>query len=304
MPPRPNWWPPPGRLARQALRPGGYLLAFGSPRTFHRLACAIEDAGLAIKDCLCWLYGQGFPKHPSLLKPAWEPVIVARAPGRGPGLRTHACRFPIAALGPGERRTSPGTGQAGYSGGFRRGWEYQGPRHPESVRYHAAGRWPANVCLDEAAAALLDAQAGEREPGHLPGQRNTSGYAPSLIQGPTPHGPVRLDGGGASRFFYVPKASRRERDAGLGGERNPHPTVKPLALMRWLVRLVAAPGALICDPFAGSGTTAIAALQEGCRCLAVENDPRSVEIACQRIAWWGRQPALPLAGVADEEEAP
>lgn len=116
------------------------------------------------------------------------------------------------------------------------------------------------------------------------------------------------DRGGASRFFYCAKASRSERDAGLDDlplmsvhppepngrvwdipgshstpRRNVHPTVKPLALMRYLCRLVTPPGGLILDPFAGSGSTGVAAIQEGFRFVGVEREPEYVEIANRRI---------------------
>jgi site-specific DNA-methyltransferase (adenine-specific) len=105
--------------------------------------------------------------------------------------------------------------------------------------------------------------------------------------------------GGASRFFYCAKTSRRERELGLdnlppqapqGNIRNTIPTVKPLALMRWLVRLVGGqPGSIILDPFAGSGTTLAAALLEGFRAIGVEREPEYVAIASARIAYWEKQ---------------
>lgn len=91
------------------------------------------------------------------------------------------------------------------------------------------------------------------------------------------------DVGGASRFFYTAKASAAERE-GASGSRNPHPTVKPLALMRWLCRLVTPPRGLVLDPFCGSGTTGQAALLEGFRVVLVEQDADMVEFARRRIA--------------------
>jgi DNA modification methylase len=81
--------------ALRGVQPGGYLLAFGGTRTYHRLAVAIEDAGFQIQDCLSWLYGSGFPKHKSKLKPAWEPIIMARKPApKATLLNIDACRIP------------------------------------------------------------------------------------------------------------------------------------------------------------------------------------------------------------------
>jgi site-specific DNA-methyltransferase (adenine-specific) len=142
------------------------------------------------------------------------------------------------------------------------------------------------VLLDEEAAAMLDEQSGARGGGFgvrgsgpldgrtsfaLPGQGQVVGYG---------------DAGGASRFFYVAKPSRAERDAGLDGmppTKNHHPTVKPVALMRWLVRLVTPPGGVVLDPFTGSGTTGVAAVLEGFRFLGFEVSEQYAEIARRRI---------------------
>jgi site-specific DNA-methyltransferase (adenine-specific) len=90
--------------------------------------------------------------------------------------------------------------------------------------------------------------------------------------------PVVGDSGGASRFFYQAKPSTKERSLGLP-DRNTHPTVKSIALMRHLIRLIAAPGSLILDPFTGSGSTAVAAIEEGCRFVGIEQDPQHAETA-------------------------
>ncbi len=147
------------------------------------------------------------------------------------------------------------------------------------------GRWPANVALDEEAAAMLDEQTGDR-PSTLTGRaeagqrhdlprdnKSATGY-----HGGIPAGRVYADSGGASRFFYTAKASRRER-----GEGNTHPTVKPIALMRWLAKLVTPPGGVILDPFCGSGTTLLAAQAEGFDAVGIEREAEYVEIARKRI---------------------
>jgi site-specific DNA-methyltransferase (adenine-specific) len=127
------------------------------------------------------------------------------------------------------------------------------------------------------------------------------------------------DSGGASRFFYVAKASRSERNAGLEGmeqdfrerdngfsssisdTKNPrgniHPTVKPVALMKYLIRLVTPKGGVVLDPFLGSGTTAVAAIEEGVEWIGCEREPEYVEIIKARVA-----AAQPGMGLALEEE--
>lgn len=90
--PGPAFWTATLRVAK----PGAFLVAFGGTRKYHRLACAIEDAGWEIRDCLCWLYGQGYPKNKGALKPGWEPIILARRPGPKRELRIDACRVDVA----------------------------------------------------------------------------------------------------------------------------------------------------------------------------------------------------------------
>lgn len=144
-----------------------------------------------------------------------------------------------------------------------------------------AGRWPANVALDDTTAAILDEQSGT----------TTSKAAPRGGTSPAPMswGEPRADGdkvaghndsGGASRFFYVAKAPKRERPNVDGVQ---HPTVKPLTLMRWLVRLVTPPGGIVLDPFAGSGTTVEAALLEGFDVIGIEREPTYLPLISARV---------------------
>jgi site-specific DNA-methyltransferase (adenine-specific) len=176
---------------------------------------------------------------------------------------------------------------------------------------HSAGRWPANVLLDDGAADALDEQAGELTSGKpsgmkAGGQLNCYGTFAGGIP-VTGYG----DTGGASRFFYVAKPSRAERDLGCGGlplkvggvrsetsgqhitrrdggapgpVRNHHPTVKPVQLMRYLCKLVTPPGGLILDCFVGSGTTAMAAKAEGFRFVGIEREAEYIAIARAREA--------------------
>jgi DNA modification methylase len=266
--------------ALRVAKPGAHLVAFGGTRTFHRLACAIEDAGWEVRDTLSWLYGNGFPKSHNgswggtALKPAWEPIILARKPLVG----TVAANVALHGTG----ALNVDGCRVGTDGGTAKGTF---PKEPSNGTYGngingaceivdiGKGRWPANVVLDEDAAA----QVGE-----------------------------------PSRFFYTAKASRSEREAGLDGmvsravgslnmrtnahahatgnatspAANHHPTVKPIALMRWLCRLVTPPGGVVLDPFTGSGTTGCAAALEGFRFVGIEREAEYVVIAKRRIANW------------------
>jgi site-specific DNA-methyltransferase (adenine-specific) len=321
------------RAVSRVLKPGGHIVAFGGTRTFHRLTCAIEDAGFEIRDCLSYLYGSGFPKSHNLpgglgtaLKPAWEPIILARKPLIGTVAATVE-RHGTGALNIDDCRIEGSTGN-GVWGSSNATIDQQRVFNasPEMSEYrserHDLGRWPANVVLDEAAAAALDAQVG-----HLHGSGNkadTGNGADNPYSASSFHvsyaGRANRDygseGGGPSRFFYTAKASRSERNAGLDGmperrcgtmeddeyawereaERgrkprnamraNHHPTVKSLSLMRWLCRLITPPDGLILDPFTGSGTTGCAAVQEGFRFAGIEQDIDYLDIARRRIAYW------------------
>ena len=213
------------------------------------------------------------------LKPAYEPIVVARKPligtvaanvlehGTG-ALNIDACR--IAGKVPGG-----GNGE-GRSGGV------MGEKIPNARSInvgHDYGRWPANVALDATAANMLDAQSGTTTSGAA-GSKDSSGFATGYDgEYEVPYG----DTGGASRFFYTAKASRHDRNAG-GLADNTHPTVKPTELMRWLIRLVTPTGGIILDPFGGSGSTGLAARAENVRCILIEREPEYLNIIRDRLA--------------------
>ncbi len=256
------------REALRVLKPGGHMLAFGGTRTWHRLACAVEDAGFEIRDSLAWLYGSGFPKSLNLvdddgertgwgtaLKPAFEPLVVGRKP-LGGTVAANVLAHGTGALHIDACRT--GNGEV------------------------SSGRWPTNVILDESQALVLDEQSGERPAGGKVTGNQDSRTGDNGIYGAysaienKPYG----DTGGASRFFYVAKADAGERVRVNGVA---HPTVKPLDIMRWLVRLVTPPGGVVLEPFAGSGTTVEACLLEGFRCIAIEREETYLPLVVQRI---------------------
>jgi DNA modification methylase len=214
----------------RVLRPGSPLLVFGSPRTFHRLAAGLEDAGFELRRSLAWLYGQGLPKSARIdfltgksewagwatdLRTGWEPILLFQRP--------HADGFKGAALE---------EGGAGV--------------HLGAAGLTAEGDWPSDVLLDEAAAGEL--------------------------------GPER------AAFFYTAKASPSDRSQ-EGAVLNDHPTVKPLDLMRWLVELVRRPGKdeRILDPFAGSGSTLIAAARLGMTSVGIEREERYATLVGKRF---------------------
>jgi len=371
--------------ALRILKPGGHLLSFGGTRTYHRMVCAIEDAGFEIRDCIFWCYGSGFPKslnigkavdklqgderevvgdNPNVrpncnpqdntlheygstgktapitkgtsewegwgtaLKPAVEPIVLARKPlseksvaenvlkwGTG-GLNIDGCRVETQDNLSGGAYTGEGLMKhiADHRWGFRkRDGEYQQP----------IGRFPANLIHDgsDEVVGLFPESNGrfgaintgsvKFKPGeYSKGQKDTGGTK---------------DSGSAARFFYCAKASREERNMGLDGfeekemphstamkcancgllilcgtgqptckcvvkkeirqkAKNIHPTVKPVALMEYLIRLVTREGQLVLDPFVGSGTTCIAA-RKLLRCyIGIDNNEEYCRIARQRLA--------------------
>lgn len=410
------------RECLRVLKPGGHLLAFGAPRTYHRLACAIEDAGFEIRDFIDWIYGNGFPKGHDVakaisavealgganterlrrlrmgddytpsgqqgnrdgiwlrgesganvrtdperlrstpisdaasvwqgwstaLKPAHEPIAVGRKPldrtvagnvlqhGTG-ALNIDACR--VEAGQDYRDKCASVVGLDSNRNGATLG-SWTGARQDSA---HDAGRWPTNIVFTHLADCELigeriipgDSRAGQeagqrpssfvdvgadsgdpRPNGTLYGSQTVPVYhcAPgcsvaeldsqsgktqakaswrgtrtgSVYNAPT--GPDTLrghnDAGGASRFFpvfrYEPKAPASERPRLEDG--TVHTTVKPLDLMRWLVRLITPPGGTVLDHFAGSGTTLEACIIEGFHAIGIEKDPKHAELCVTRLS--------------------
>ena len=328
----------------KVLKPGGYLLAFGGSRTYHRIACAIEDAGFEIRDCIMWLYGSGFPKNMNIglaidkkngvespvigqneqilkkqakdlregkrkivdsfnngapgrnngfntvsadirqaqnkwsgwgtaLKPAYEPIIVARKPFNG-SLVDNVIKYGVGGINIDECRVAFNGDMWKTQKSGRSSRAYQSEETTTAGGVCTAndlGRFPANI--------ILDTEEGEEW----------------------------------RRYFYCAKASKKDRDEGLDSfekditddgrnkpidnpylrgktlRHNTHPTVKPTALMQYLIRLVTPEGGAVLDPFMGSGSTGKAVMFEnrersaGYKFIGIEKDPEYCEIAKARI---------------------
>lgn len=264
----------------RVLKPGGYMVAFGGSRTWHRLAVAVEDAGFEIRDSIAWLYGSGFPKGVNLtgefegwgtgLKPAFEPIVVGRKPFK---------------LTVAENMAEHGT--AAININATRVEDDSRVLDPRISAGSPDGRWPTNVLLERSQGELLDTQTGVLTSGIMrAGQPRAprEGVIYGKLEGDTTSRDTFGDSGGASRFFptfhYEAKAPGAERPDVDGVQ---HPTVKPLDLMRWLVRLVASPGATILEPFAGSGTTLEACLIEGFNVIGIEREETYLPLIMQRV---------------------
>jgi site-specific DNA-methyltransferase (adenine-specific) len=269
----------------------------------------IEDAGFEIRDQIQWLYGSGFPKSLNIgkafdkkegtspyeglgtgLKPANEPICLARKPisektivdnvikwGTG-GLNIDGCRIGTEIL------THNGCGKSNIgaiSGSFYKGTD-------GDKTFISEGRWPANVIFDEEAAIDLDKQSGVTKSTKFPDGyvqgfgANNNCYSTGTI---TNEGGYD-DKGGASRFFYVAKVSKKERNLGLDDSdiaKNNHPTLKPINLMSYLIKLITPEGGVVLDPFMGSGSCGIAAALGDYKYIGMELDEDYFKIAEQRI---------------------
>ena len=253
------------------------FLASLSPEQVNTFARCLDDSAFGPE--LLWIFGTGFPKSHNLdgdwkgwgtaLKPAYEPIVVARKPLVG----TVA-----------ENVLAHGTGALNIDGcrvegAFTSGWSKSGSKASENVamsgrnyerppKPDAEGRWPANLIHDGSEEVVGAFPNAPGQQGALTGDEPSPTFSGAVYgkmarsRASTPRG----DTGSAARFFYSAKAGKADR-AG-----SKHPTVKPVALMRYLCRLVTPPGGTVLDPFAGSGTTGQAAIEEGFNAILIERE--------------------------------
>jgi len=304
-----NTW----RKCYELLKPGGHLIAFSGSRTYHRMAVAIEDAGFEIRDQCIWLYGSGFPKSHNIgkqidktkgnereiigkgkpmgslgvmhdddwqsdsnyfetkgasdwegwgtaLKPAHEPIVLARKPLSEKSVADNVMKYRTGAINidecrirckPNDNIVRPDrTDKQAYN--FFRG----GNENVTNVRqladdpsmseqeFNHRGRFPSNVMHDDSC----------------------------VVEDVFPDD--------SSKYFYTAKTNQAERNAGAN---NTHPTVKPVELMKYLVRLVTPKGGVVLDPFMGSGSTGMGAREEDLRFIGIEKEREYYEIAKARI---------------------
>lgn len=417
---RPSTW----ETVSSVMKPGAFLLAFGGTRTYHRLACAIEDGGFVIQDCLMWLFATGFPKNKSQMKPSFEPIVMAYKPGGKRELSIDECRIATN----GEDMGDPHR--------FAKSREHEGWTRPSHTPEHIAergdraisaaatiGRWPANICLEDcdAVVGLFPQSAGGNYP---TAQRKHDASSYSFASGKIAPAREMGDSGSAARFFFSAKAGPLDRwmttrqeiviswnsevgqcqvrllvatalsparviaasesgaehewntflfgsgltdlfrrasrstikmttnsimesqtwnwltrsltsdftpdvtcETGIGSspvdhagsirasisfilaetasmpnashalsgglltidveeKRVGHPTVKPISLMRWLVKLVTPPNGIILDPFAGTGTTGLAAIAERRNAILIERELSYIADIRERLAFY------------------
>jgi len=283
--------------AMRVLKHGGHALIACGTRTQHRMVVNIEDAGFEIRDVVSWIYGSGFPKSLNIhkkdercpegwgtaLKPACEFFTLARKPlsektvaqnvlkwGTG-GINIDGCRVegkPRTTHKDGNFRTTSKDNRGGLNS-----YEFSVPlgEYPS-----ATGRFPANLIHDGSQEVLeLFPETKPSRIGKPRGTKKKGLFANSKFN---KVGQEHNDSGSAARFFYCPKANKKDRDEG-----NNHPTVKPTALMQYLCRLITPTGGVILDPYMGSGSTGKAAVKEGFSFVGCELDEDYYKIAKARI---------------------
>lgn len=275
----------------RVLKPGGFLLSFSATRTYHRMACAIEDAGFEIRDMIEWIYGSGFPKNLDLgkhdeklkgfgtsLKPAHEPICMARKPLSENTVLENFLKHGTGVLNIDKSRVKieklDFEKMSNRSGKRTEGQLYKSKGDGENWNPNKSGRFPANLIHDGSDCVLNEFPVVEGKDNY---KHSASSIFGSKTSENTYNGNSRSTWENATRFFYCAKPSKKEK-----GHFNTHVTVKPIKLMEYLIQLVTI-GGIVLDPFMGSGTTGIACLNLGFKFVGIELEKESFEIAGKRI---------------------
>lgn len=321
------------KLALQVLKPGGHLLAFGGSRTYHRMAVAIEDAGFEIRDQLMWLYGSGFPKSLNIGKAIDKKNGVPQSTTYEPNYKNNDFGKGMGG-GKTDTTTKPNTESAqkweGWGTALKPAHEpivmARKPLSEKSITDNVLKHGTGGINID-------DCRVGDDEMINQPAGNSLNMSVKGMPQGVTPTinygrfpANVMHDGSdevlesfpvakeSPARFFYCPKVSKKEREAGLdrfeakdktgvymfridgsldsatsSAKKNTHPTVKPIALMEYLCTLITPKNGIVLDPFMGSGSTGIGATNLGFKFIGIELEPEYYEIAKARIEYYTKQ---------------
>ena len=274
------------------------------------MAVAIEDAGFEIRDQCIWLYGSGFPKSHNIgngwgtaLKPAHEPIVLARKPLSEKSVAQNVDKFGTGAINIDACRIEGEVKHPDTMPDFRdQGEQSKAAIGVDKLSFGQTsnakrkqlsdsdlldtqkGRWPSNVMHD--GSEQVQEIFPETSSTEVSRQRTHKGiWTAGELADTEQFMPAYGDQGNASRYFYCAKTSKEERKFGLGGEvaANTHPTVKPVELMRYLVRLITPKGGVVLDPFMGSGSTGMAAREEDYSFIGIEKESEYYEIAKARI---------------------
>lgn len=307
------------KKALRVLKPGGFLLAFGGSRTYHRIACAIEDAGFFIKDCIMWVYGSGFPKSMALDK-SIEGKLTTGSANKTQFKNLSGELVDRGNYGYAKMQNEQGNRPADYNLIEEKRLDKLNPTTELAKKYSGWG-----TCLKPAYEPIIVAQKPTEgsitdnvikygvggmniDECRVGDESETSSYTEhngrfpaNLIHDGSEEATKDMysanntyeDEGSVARYFYCAKASRKDRDEGLDkfDTKNIHPTVKPVFLMQYLVRLVTPKGGTILDIFNGSGSTGKAVAYENkerdanYKYIGIELDPEYCEISRARIKY-------------------
>ena len=257
----------------RTIKPGAVLLSFAATRNYHRMAVAVEDAGFEIFDMINWIYGSGFPKRRNLLKPAHEPILMARK-GVNKELNLDECRVELSEddnLQEGLKRNGSKLDTTDISEAFN---------FKKLDREPGLGRWPANV-IHDGSEEVIESFPQHTKAGKYKGEGSKSGGIWHKSTG-KPAGVEYGDEGSVARYFYSAKANKKEK-----GDTK-HPTVKPLSLMRYLVKLVTPKEGLVLDTFGGTGTTGEACILENRKYYLIEKTKEYIPDIENRLNKYGR----------------
>jgi DNA modification methylase len=306
----------------RVLKPGGHMVAFSSSKKFHRLICGVEDAGFEIRDTIMWMYGSGFPKSHNIekainqkeedeqehfkrkfagfgteLKPAFEPIVLVRKPIEEDTIAEQVMETGTGGLNIDGTRIDYNSEEDKEN--HKQEWDREQSTTQSDVAYNYDddreggedlkkykrddGRFPANIVLDQMADNLLDEEVGETAFSSGGNSTNKGGWV-------TENKDEDMEGvscgygdtGGPSRYFYTSKSSKSERTMD-GTINNPHPTVKPVDLMEWLVKLVTTEEQKVLDPFLGSGTTLIACARNNRVGTGLDMNQHYCKLATKRL---------------------
>lgn len=308
----------------RVLKPGGYILAFASTRGFWRMCVAIEDAGFITHPMIAWIFGSGFPKATRLkaegydgwryggqaLKPAIEPIYMGQKPFSEKTGTANVLLHGTGAVNIDGCRVEGETNDSSpylYKGnnGVAMGGASERLRKSGDGAVSSLGRWPANLIHDGSDEVIAAFPESDGQQGDVSGNEPSS--LTNQVYGDFKGRPTtqkRGDTGSAARFFYSSKADADDR---VGSK---HPTVKPVDLMRYLVRLVTPPGGTVLDCFAGTGTTGEAAWREGFNAILIEREPEYQQDIAERMRLClagpdeKRREIIKRRGLADDNAGP
>ena len=304
----------------RVLKPGGHILAFSAARTYHHLAVTLEQAGFEIRDQIMWIYSSGFPKAQQVkgfegwknggLKPGHEPIALARKPTKL-SIEKNMHLHGVGALNIDATRVAieGADTRSGGSNGVSRLTFGEGITSNEDsfVAYEAndKGRFPSNVIGEiPLYQKYFYCPKVSRKERHIGFDENSKGAnIDANTHGKTPFcDDCQKTFNGSNDHSACDPALKtfKEKRNQNAPDGNNHPTVKPIELMKYLIKLITPPGGTVLDPFNGSGSTGCAAVELGHPYIGCELDPAYVEIANKRIAAWTKKDEPPASPVFNE----